>query len=249
MTDLSPLTEELDRWRDAGLTARLWLRDDDASEASEALARLMDQSSRFCVPMLLAVIPQLATEHLRDAVCAHARLRVAVHGYRHQNHAVPGQKSIELGGERPLADILEELQCSRDRLSELFGARLTDILVPPWNRIRSDCVARLPELGFTCLSTFGKAAEAAGTPGLVQMNTHLDIIDWKGTRGGRDPAWLIAELVGLLSASRTADGGSPIGVLTHHLDHDALAWDFLEALFGATTGHGIVNWVAPDDLL
>jgi hypothetical protein len=249
VTDFSPLTDELERWCEAGLIARLWLRDDDASDASEALARLVQLSDRFQVPMLLAVVPKPATERLRDQVAGHGGLTIAVHGFRHMSHAAPGEKSIELGGERSLADIAEELRFSRQRLSALFGDRLTRILVPPWNRVRADCVAQLPQLGFACLSTFGKAAEAAGTPGLAQLNTHLDIIDWKGTRGGRDPVWLVAELVRLLSASRAAGGSEPIGVLTHHLDHDEVAWDFLEALFEATAQHDTVDWKAAADLL
>ena len=248
MIDFSPLTDELDCWHRAGLTARVWLRDDDASDATDALARLTEQSDRFGVPMLLAVIPQPATTALRDAVLAHPGLSVAVHGFRHQNHATPGQKSIELGGERPIEGILAELRCSRRRLSELFGDKLTDILVPPWNRIRPDCVTRLGELGFTCLSTFGAASEATGTSGLKQLNTHLDIIDWKGSRGGRDPDWLVGELVRLLRQARQAGGRSAIGVLTHHLDHDQLAWAFLEGLFATTTARSDIYWVSATEL-
>jgi len=39
----------------------------------------------------------------------------------------------------------------------------------------------------------------------------------------------------------------PIGILTHHLDHDESAWKFLDALFQATVTDA--HWCAADQLI
>lgn len=243
----SSLSDELDCWASAGLQARLWFRDDDATQPSEALVRLAELADRFAVPMLLAVVPKPATRQLGQFIANNPLLDAAVHGYRHRSHAAAGQKSIELGGAHPVAAVCRELSWSLGRLQELCGPSAGDILVPPWNRIAPDVVQQLPELGFGALSTFGAANEAGNVEGLVQLNTHLDIIDWKASRGGRDPEWLVRELVKLLAQARDAEN-APVGVLAHHLVHDATAWNFLEGLFDATTGHPGAIWCRASQL-
>jgi len=66
--------------------------------------------------------------------------------------------------------------------------------------------------------------------GLLQVNTHLDLMDWRGHRGfvGEDAA--LATLVRALGAGRIT--GEPVGVLSHHLAMDEGAWDFLRSLMG-----------------
>lgn len=252
MTDwadvFSPVRAELDLWLEDGYQAILWFRDDDAVEPTDALRQLTAITGKNDVPLLLCVVPEQTSTDLARDLARHKHVAVAVHGFGHHNHAPPGEKSQELGAHRSVPIVVEELTKARAKLAELYDARLSRILVPPWNRIAPDVVARLPELGFSGLSTFGTAHEAAGVPGITQLNTHLDIIDWKGARGGRDPLWLARELAKLLSLSRCA-AQAPIGVLAHHLVHDELAWQFLEELFEMTAQHSAVNWHPADDLL
>ncbi|PZO01797.1 MAG: polysaccharide deacetylase, partial [Hyphomicrobiales bacterium] len=75
-----PLQAELDRWSEAGLTIRLWLRDDDAVAPSPALDRLADVGERFALPVLLAVIPMLAEPALASAMRAMPALLPCQHG-------------------------------------------------------------------------------------------------------------------------------------------------------------------------
>ena len=241
------MTNELDRWAELDLTANLWLRDDDAIEITGALVQLTQLSATFHIPLLLAVIPQPAKAELHGLFDEHPLLSAAVHGYEHRNHAKTGQKSIELGGQRSDDQVCRELLASREKLKSVLAGKLTDILVPPWNRISEPVARRLPELGFNCVSTFGAAAEANDTKGLCQLNTHLDIIDWKGNRGGRDPDWLVKEFVKLLHEARDA-GGTPVGILTHHLVHDEIAWMFLEELLALTARHPAVRWCGAQQL-
>ena len=79
------------------------------------------------------------------------------------------------------------------------------------------------------------------------MNTHLDPIDWRGTRGVIAPQVLISQTVDLLRARREgqADNSEPFGVLTHHLVHDQDIWAFTEALLRKLLDGPVMPWVAP----
>ena len=100
----------------------------------------------------------------------------------------------------------------------------------------------------TAIPRFNKALDdvvAASKTNIV--NTHVDVIDWKGTRGGRDVEPLVAETVQRLQA--TFENGGSVGVLTHHLVHDEAVWVFLDQLFEVTTDHPGCKWVPITTLL
>ncbi|TCB20784.1 polysaccharide deacetylase [Rhizobium leguminosarum bv. viciae] len=240
-----PLRRELDRWQAAGRVARFWLRDDDAVEPTLALEMLMALAGENEVPLMLAVIPGLTGEALAVRLGEEADVAVAVHGWSHKNHAGLKAKKQELGGERPTEVVLSELREGFLLLQRLHPARFLPVLVPPWNRIDAALIPALPGLGFAALSVYGRAKQGGPMP---LLNTHVDIIDWHGTRGGRSEAELVTELVAELR-DRFAGSDEPIGVLTHHLVHDAAAWDFLSALFAVTGGHPAVRWSSASELL
>ncbi|MBX4924609.1 polysaccharide deacetylase family protein [Rhizobium binae] len=244
-TSFEPLQRELDRWQAAGRVARFWLRDDDAIEPTPDLERLLAVTGESAVPLTLAVIPGLTGEALAARLTAESAVNVAVHGWSHTNHAGPGRKKQELGGDRPAEIVLGELAEGFRLLERRHPARFLPVLVPPWNRIDSALIPALPGLGFAALSVYGRAKP--GGP-LSLLNTHVDIIDWHGTRGGRGDDELVAELVAELR-DRFAGSDEPIGVLTHHLVHDAAAWNFLSALFAATSRHPAVRWLPAPALL
>ncbi|MBB4236897.1 polysaccharide deacetylase family protein [Rhizobium esperanzae] len=245
MDDWEPLRRELDRWQAAGRVVRFWLRDDDAIEPTPALETLLALAGESRVPLTLAVIPGLTGEALAARLAAEAGVTVAVHGWSHTNHAGPEAKKQELGGERPADVVLGELREGLRLLERLHPARFQRLLVPPWNRIHAALIPALPGLGFAALSVYGRARQGGPMP---LLNTHVDIIDWHGTRGGRGEAELVAELVAELH-DRFAGNDEPIGVLTHHLVHDAAAWDFLSALFVMTGRHPAVRWSSASALL
>ncbi|WP_064707323.1 polysaccharide deacetylase family protein [Rhizobium bangladeshense] len=240
-----PLRRELDRWQAAGRVARFWLRDDDAVEPTPDLERLLALSGENAIPLTLAVIPGLTGEALGGRLAEEAGVTVAVHGWSHTNHAAPQRKKQELGGERPPEVVLGELRQGLQLLKRLHPARFLPVLVPPWNRIDAGLIPALPELAFVALSVYGRAKLGGPIPFL---NTHVDIIDWHGTRGGRSEEELVAELVAELG-DRFAGNEEPIGLLTHHLVHDEVAWDFLSALFAATALHPAVRWLPAAALL
>lgn len=225
------------------MVPRFFLRDDDATAPSAALERLLTTVRRFNVPLLLAVIPQPAEPPLAERMRTEPLVTPCQHGYAHRRHTPEPQKAVELGGPRPVDEVLAELRAGRERMQSLFGDRLSDILVPPWNRIDPAVAARVHEGGYVAVSGFGWKAMGSGLP---ELNTHVDIIDWS-TRAGRDVGWTDAETARRLVEARER-GGAPLGILTHHLVHDDEAWQTLDALLGALQRDG-VTFERADDLV
>lgn len=237
------LATELDRWGQRGECAVFWLRDDDALKPSSPLDRLLGLTGRFNVPVTLAVIPHETGMALARRLDESPQASVALHGWSHTNHAPEGQKKQELGLFRPIEVIMEELRAGADKLSHLHGDRFVPMLVPPWNRIDDALLAQLGAIGICALSVFGPER-----PGPVPViNTHVDVIDWKITRGGRQDSILIGEILARLAQIEMAD--RTVGILTHHLDHDAQVWRFLEQLFEMTSRHPACHWAPVSDEL
>lgn len=239
------LESELDAWQAAGHAATLWLRDDDARVPSPALDRLVALSGDSGVPLGLAVIPEGSSDGLSGALGVEP-VTVLQHGYAHANHATPPAKKCELGDDRPLEFVRGELEAGRDRLARTFGQGFLPVLVPPWNRISESVCNLLGEIGFHGLSTFGPRPDVQAA-GVALVNTHVDLIDWRGSRGFVGTASALTALTGHLEARRQGgvDPGEPTGVLSHHLDHDGGCWEFLEALFSSTASHPAVRWLEP----
>lgn len=236
-----PLSKALDRWEAAGRQPAFWLRDDDAIEPTGALIRLIDLSAWGEAPVALAVIPAFAGKPLADRLVGSPHIVPVVHGWSHENHAPAGSKKQELGLHRRMEAVLADLERGLRRSEALFAGRAVPLLVPPWNRIDAALLPHLPALGYRGVSTFGPPKPAP----LPLVNTTVDIIDWHGTRGCRDHAVLVAEIVNELDAGLADQDLPSIGVLTHHLIHDEAAWDFMQRLFTMTRG----RWKSIDALL
>jgi len=235
MTGWRAIGEELARWREAGREPVLWWRDDDAADATPALDRLLDLHRAVKVPLALAIVPASATPALAHRLAQASGLAQAPgvdllqHGYAHTNHAPAPDKKMELGLHRPAMFVLGELGTGRMALERLFGNRVLPVLVPPWNRIAPALVPTLPEVGYRGLSTFGVRRRAYPVSGLLQVNTHVDLIDWQSRRFvGEDTALAMLEQALVASRSGTDE---PIGILSHHLAMDEGAWDFLNSLW------------------
>jgi len=105
------------------------------------------------------------------------------------------------------------------------------VLTPPWNRAGDAVLAGLRGLGFTGLTRY-LPRRTAQIHGLKQVNTHVDVINWKGGRGFVGESEALTLFMGHLAARRAgkADADEPTGLLTHHLVHDPATWRFLEKL-------------------
>ena len=238
------LQDDLTRWRDEGLVAPFWLRDDDAIAPTTSLDRLLDITTRHAVPVAVAVIPAFTGEALAQCLATARHATPVVHGWSHENHAPHGQKKQELGVHRPLESVLADLAAALQRMRQLHGDRFVPMLVPPWNRIDPAFFPLLGGLGFSALSCFGPAPPATSVP---TINTHIDLIDWRGTRGGRDHASLVRDIVDHLR--RAGRNGEAVGILSHHLVHDEAAWSFLEQLFELTAARPGCKWLSAAELI
>jgi predicted deacetylase len=237
--DWSGFHEALARAQDAGYAPAFWWRDDDAVRHTPALDRLLAMSRRFGVPVALAAIPARIEPSLATRLGDESLVTVLVHGHSHANHAPPGEKKAEFGAHRPRDAMMEE---AREGLAVAMAARLpvAPVFVPPWNRVAADLIAALPPAGYRGLSTVSNRAAALAAPGLVQVNVHLDPIEWRGHRGLRDPAMLVAALAAAVTdrTERRADRGEAVGLLTHHLVHDEAVWGFCEEFLEQASRRG-----------
>jgi hypothetical protein len=242
------LLDEVRRSQDAGRAVEFWWRDDDAARPDPALERLLALAKASAVPLALAVIPALAEAE----AFAHLAAGVSIlqHGSDHRNRAAPGQKKSEFAESEAPAAAIERLAIARERLFAVAGRRLLPVLAPPWNRIAAAHLTALAPAGFRGLSCYGPRRAGFAASGLLQVNTHVDLIAWRAGRGFAGEEAVLASAIGHLAAKREgrADAREPTGWLSHHAVHDEAAWRFLERLFETLRTMPAVRWFGAEEL-
>lgn len=236
------LRDRLARSSERDRPIAFWLRDDDAVEPSPALDRLLALAGDVGVPAAIAVIPADATDALAERLQEEVVVTALQHGWRHAEHQPSEAKKTELGEHRPTETMLEELGRGCERMQTLFRDTFRPVLVPPWNRVSPSLATRRAEIGLVGLSTYG-AASAADRH---QVNTHVDLIDWRAGHA-LDRDVLIARVAEELDR-RLAGDPEPIGILTHHLRHDEAAWRLLDELLEALGRAPGLVWPSVDAL-
>lgn len=244
MTDWSALDAELDRL-DTPLP--VWWRDDDAVAATPALDRLIGLADRHGWPLHLAIIPAHAGATLAGRLRGTSVVPVT-HGWAHASHAPATEKKAEFGAHRAVDVMAAQAGDGRRRLADLLGEDPARMFVPPWNRISPDLLPLLPAQGFGLISTFNARKAQFAAPGLMRVNTHLDPIDWHGSRSLADPQMLVDQVTRDLVDRREGrtDAAEPYGLLTHHLVHDDAIWGFVEALLTRLSRVPLSLWTARD---
>ena len=255
MATLSDLNEELDQWSDAGLEAAVWWRDDDAGADGPQLNRLLEIATVAGAIVHLAAIPERMTQTGKTRILAADGARVIQHGFSHFDHAPPGEGSWELGSHRPILVTLGELAEGKARLERAFGDRFIPVVTPPWGRIAPEVAERLPDIGVHCVSLTTARAAKYRAPNLLEISICCDPINW---RGGAHLATLEKPMRHFVEHLRhrrqcllsgKGDGDEPSGLLSHHLDHDAEIWAFVETLVSALSAHPAVRWVVLSEYL
>ena len=242
------LGPELARWKASGQTPLFWWRDDDARWPSSSLDRLLSLSNRFAAPITLAAVPDGDIKALAKA-CRQARgAELAIHGFRHENRASAGLPSGEVHDDDRLADIVVEVSTALD-VFRRAGLRPT-LFVPPWNNAHATLKKALSLQGLG-LSCYGQMRDEDETP--PRLDTHLDVMRWKPQPRFRG-AWRFLQRMRRLLVERRLKQlwDEPIGLLTHHLDHDEAAWLFLEALLAmvqVTARQTLIGQPAPRGVL
>jgi hypothetical protein len=232
VTRWDDLARECAAWGEARRVATWWWRDDDAIAPTPALDQLLRVARG---PIALAVIPARLQPDLAPRLRQAPDVAVLQHGFAHRNQAPEGGRKTEFPDERDPAAMERDLTEGFRKLSAAFGPQFLPVLTPPWNRIGGRAVAILQSIGFIGLTRY-LPRPAPRLHGLNLVNTHVDVIDWRGRNG--PPGGFLGEIacldlfIGHLRARRagTVDPDEPTGVLSHHLVHDPATWRFLDKL-------------------
>lgn len=238
------LAAELRRWRRAGRRAKLWWRDDDARGPSPALERLLALSDRRRTPLTLAVIPDPRLGELATALGLRPWVVAVQHGVDHRN-----RRQDAVAGEMPAHWTRQEIEAALTagwaHLAALPGARR--VFVPPWNDVHTALPEALRRSRYDGLSAWGEVRPAGRS---FRLDAHLDLMRWRKGPRFRGAARFRNALTEALRRRRL-DGlwDAPIGVLTHHLDHDPAAWAFLDAFLAWSGDRPELAWAPIGDLL
>lgn len=218
---------ELARWKAGGHAPVFWWRDDDARRSTPALDRLLALSVRFDAPITLAAVPDGDIAALAKACRGVPGAELAIHGFRHENRAPPGWPSGEVNDLDRLADVMSDLSTA----IEVFRrAGVTPrLFVPPWNNAHP-LLKQALGLRDLALSCYGEPRGEAD-----RLDAHLDVMRWKPEPRFRGAVRFLLRTRRLLAQRRRMGAwDEPLGLLTHHLDHDEDAWSFLEAFLPVT---------------
>lgn len=251
MATWNDLRSELDQWGAEGREATIWWRDDDACLPHRNLNRLLETAKTAEAPIHMATIPAWLTQEVVDLFQANDHVRVMQHGFAHMNHASKGQGAWELGTHRPIETVLTEMRGGLEKLDAVFGKQFDPVMAPPWTRIAPEVTARLAEVGFKGLSLVATRKAKFAAPGLLEVNARCEPIKWKGGARFTGTERALDDVVSHLRDRRTGaeDPEEPTGLLTHHIDHDAHIWGFVEELSAALNAHPATRWVTFDELL
>lgn len=114
---------------------RLWWRDDDLVANTPAFDRLVGLATERRLPLLVSVIPGLASDRLDLSRADPGLLFFCQHGWKHLNHEPEGAPKSEFGASRPSAEVQSELAAGQAVMGRLLGERVMPVFVPPWNAL------------------------------------------------------------------------------------------------------------------
>jgi hypothetical protein len=232
------LADELRRWARADRRPQLWWRDDDARGPSPALDRLLHCAGGR--PLALAVIPQEVDPALVVRLRPHREICILQHGVDHRPAAPSGSPS-QFSPDDSAARVAHRLAAGWRRLAA-FERRLP-VYVPPWNHVTPNVLAALEQTDLQAVSAWQAPPEPR------RVDVHLDLLRWRPGPRFVGQALFLGRLRRMLAGRRKARRwDDPIGLLTHHLDHDEAAWRFLERLMGWDPLRAQAWWRGADEL-
>lgn len=220
-----------------------WWRDDDTGSNLNQLNRLLELRSRVEVPLVISAVPALLTPECQKLLACDLEIFVAQHGFDHSDHAISGEKSIELGGHAAPDWIIERIRQGQKCLKSGNPDNLLALMVPPWNRVSDKVLAALPTLGFQSISTFAKDRRGISHQ-LAHINCHIDPILWREGKRQMTETELATVTIEQLRAGRER----PTGLLTHHLDMDKAAYGILEDFLTLISSHPMIHCPSPTSL-
>lgn len=216
----------------------LFIRDDDAGWADDALFALLDVTALAAVPIDLAVIPDALTPPLAAALLQRRRtqpLGLHQHGRAHLNHEPTGRK-CEFGASRSAEQQRADLLQGRSRLQQALGDALDPVFTPPWNRCAPNTPALLAELGFAALS---RDAGAVPQQALPECPVH---VDWTRELRAAVAEGADVEQQLCVQMARHVDGVRPVGLMLHHAVMDDAERALLRRLLARWRAHPTALW-------
>jgi hypothetical protein len=212
---------ELAEWRKLGLKPRLWWRDDDARAPSPALDRLFAIAGDR--PLSLAVVPDGSLDLLAQRLSSERNVSVGQHGVDHINRRPSGEVKSEYAEPPSIGDLATALSGGRARM-RAAGLDPT-FYTPPWNTVDTALPRAIRRLGYSMLSA---GEERVLYADLNYASAEIDVVAWKGAPRFKGGLRIMTALGRALVQRRQAEEyDRPIGLLTHHLDHDEATWRFV----------------------
>lgn len=169
-------------------------------------------------PLALAVIPDGNLPALAKRLVGEGHVTVGQHGVDHLDRRAPGQPPSEYVEPPNDDEFTASISAGRRRLVE---AGLHPVFyTPPWNAVEPGLETAVAAAGLPILS--------AGAAGPGEWTAEVDVLRWKGGARFKGAGRTAAELAEALRARRlTFQWTRPVGLLTHHLDHDPATWRYL----------------------
>ncbi|WP_068087614.1 DUF2334 domain-containing protein [Polycladidibacter stylochi] len=258
------LYAELDWFKARGRCISFWWRDDDCIRVTTALRRLLHIQERHSTPLALAVVPYAFHQEtieqqskLIDCLRQHKGVNVFGHGFSHRP-TVMEQTSLtqinrlgrvvepvkaEFGSLCELATGLQMIAQGFEIMRGSFNGLFMPVFVPPWNRLDPKFWRSMSKCGYKALSSYAFTKKFSPE----QVQTHLDIIHWRGDKEFCGYDALIHQL-GLQFARRRAGSDEPIGILSHHLVQDDRGFEFLDFFIECCHHHCAANFPQLDVL-
>ena len=224
------LGAELALWARQSRAPALWWRDDDARLPTPPLERLLGLSRRHDAPVTLAVVAGPGLPDLVQRLRIEPQAEIAVHGFKHVNRQPEGEGHGEIVDSDSVDWVRAQLRSTLAAFHRT-GAAPT-LFVPPWNNLKPQLLDALAGSPLTAVSGFARDRDQAGP--VTRLDAHLDVLRWNGGGRFRGTWKFLARMRRLLRQRRLAGRwDEPIGLLTHHLDHDEATWRFLEQFLTA----------------
>lgn len=201
----------------SGYNIKFWWRDDDISESTKELKRLLDFSINNKLFVHLSVIPKYLSKNAINLIKKYNNVLVLQHGYEHKNNADFGEPLNEFSCNRPLSNHINNINLGFTDLSFNFGKQFIPIFVPPWHHISETVIEQLSELGIRGISLIGDYNKKYNN--LRNNNVHIDIHRWDSKTENnyqvkiRSYNEIIAEIYNIIF--KIDDQQILIGILTH----------------------------------
>jgi hypothetical protein len=168
------------------------------------------------------VVPDGVDLALAGQLRSHPQVSVMQHGVDHRSQSTSGPPS-QFSAAEPVSQVAVRLEQGWRQLAA-FQERLP-VYVPPWNDLTANVQAALPLTSLQFVSAWREPSE----PG--RQDVHLDLLRWQPRPRFIGETRFLSRLRRALAERRKAGRwDDPIGLLTHHLDHDEAAWRFLRRL-------------------